>query len=36
VNFSDLGYGSALCAAIFVLIAIFVALYVRIFRIEEA
>ena len=36
VNFSDLGYGSALCAAIFVLIAIFVALYVRLFRVEEA
>ncbi len=36
VAFSDLGYGSAVCVAIFVIIAIFVALYVTIFRVEES
>jgi trehalose/maltose transport system permease protein len=35
VNFSDLGYGSTICVAIFVLIAIFVAIYVTVFRVEE-
>ena len=35
VNFSDLGYGSAICVAIFALIAVFVAIYVRVFRVEE-
>jgi trehalose/maltose transport system permease protein len=36
VNFSDLGYGSAICVAIFALIAVFVAIYVRVFRVEES
>ncbi|HWQ14051.1 MAG TPA: sugar ABC transporter permease [Roseiflexaceae bacterium] len=35
VSFSDLGYGSAICVAIFALIAVFVAMYVSIFRVEE-
>jgi trehalose/maltose transport system permease protein len=35
VSFSDLGYGSAICVAIFALIAVFVAMYVTVFRVEE-
>ena len=36
VNFSDLGYGSAICVVIFLIIAIFVAVYVNVFKVEEA
>jgi trehalose/maltose transport system permease protein len=36
VAFSDLGLGSAICVTIFLVIAIFVAIYVTVFRVEEA
>jgi trehalose/maltose transport system permease protein len=36
VNFSDLGYGSAICVAIFLIIAVFVGIYVTVFRVDEA
>lgn len=36
VNFSNLGYGSAICVVIFLIIAIFVAVYVNVFKVEEA
>lgn len=35
VAFSALGYGSAICVAIFAIIAVFVAIYVTVFRVEE-
>lgn len=36
VSFSDLGTGSAICVLIFLIIAIFVGMYVTVFKIEEA
>ncbi|HEX2910058.1 MAG TPA: sugar ABC transporter permease [Chloroflexia bacterium] len=36
VNQSRVGYGSAVCVILFIIIAIFVAVYVRTFKIEEA
>jgi trehalose/maltose transport system permease protein len=36
VSFSDLGYGGAISVAIFVIIAIFVVMYVTIFKIEQS
>lgn len=36
VNFSNLGYGSAICVVIFLIIAIFVGVYVNVFKVEEA
>ncbi len=35
VDFSDLGYGSAISVAIFIVIAIFVTMYVTFLRVEE-
>lgn len=36
VSMSDIGYGSAISVAIFVVIAVFIALYIIVFRVEEA
>lgn len=36
VSFSNLGYGSAICVVIFLIITIFVAVYVNVFKVEEA
>jgi trehalose/maltose transport system permease protein len=36
VSFSDLGYGSAISVAIFLIIAVFVVIYMTIFKIEQA
>jgi trehalose/maltose transport system permease protein len=36
VSVSDIGYGSAICVAIFFIIALFIALYLAAFRTEEA
>jgi trehalose/maltose transport system permease protein len=36
VSFSDLGYGGAISVAIFLIIAIFVVMYVTIFKVEQA
>ncbi|PLS67353.1 MAG: ABC transporter permease, partial [Cyanobacteria bacterium M5B4] len=36
VNFSDLGYGSTISIAIFLIIALFVVVYVTFLKIEEA
>ena len=36
VSVSDIGYGSAISVAIFVVIAVFIGLYLAVFRTEEA